>query len=362
MENSNTNLLLKKNFNSFDVAKFICSVLVVMIHVAPFGVQETTNVFSHMNYLLRQGLCRMAVPLFFVFSGFFLYRKTPSDKFDFSPTKKYLLNVLRLYILWSLIYLPSNLKTILSNPHGALHGWLKYIRNFIFLGSYTHLWYLPALLTAVLITSFLLYKKWSPKKILLTSCVFYFFGLLGNAYFGIIRPLCSIPFIGKTLELYFKIFDTTRNGLFFGFFFVALGMYLSKNDILIKSKKALLLFIMSVLLLITEVSLLKKFNIADDCSVILSTIPCSLFGFLYLKTIELKDSPVYIFMRKISSLIFYGHPFVLKVSLITSSILKVNILNTPFLFLLVLSVTILIAIAIIKLSDKRPFLWLKKFY
>lgn len=60
------------NYNSFDVAKFICSIMVVIIHVYPFGVQETPNIFSHINFTLQNGLCRIAVPLFFVFSGFFL--------------------------------------------------------------------------------------------------------------------------------------------------------------------------------------------------------------------------------------------------------------------------------------------------
>ena len=189
-----------------------------MIHVAPFGWQSSTNIFAYLNFGLCQGLCRIAVPLFFIFNGFFLYRKTPIDKFSLEPTKKYLLHIFRLYLLWNLIYFPLNLMSILKNSKGIIYGFVKYIKNITCVGYY-HLWYLNALLFAVALISFLLYKKWSPKKILFTSSIFYIIGLLGDGYYRVISPLFDVPYIGDTLNLYFKIFSTTRNGLFFAFFF-----------------------------------------------------------------------------------------------------------------------------------------------
>ena len=351
-----------KNFNSFDLAKFVCAILVVMIHIEPFGVQKTNNIFSNINFFLQDGLCRIAVPLFFIFSGFFLYRKTTFNKFSFEPSKKYLIHIFRLYLIWSLIYLPLQISEILGHSSGILYGIAEYIKKFIFIGSYNHLWYLNALLWSVTIISFLLSKKWSPKKILCVSAVFYIFGVLGDAYYGVISPFFDVPFVGKILSLYFQIFYTTRNGLFFGFFFVSLGMILSNKDILLSKNKNLFLLIVSILMLLVEVFLLNKLNMAKDYNVCLFIIPASLYIFLYLKTIKLKDSKKYIFFRMLSSIIFYSHMWILKLAITFSYFIGIGLRNTPLLFLIVLLVTILIAIIIIKLSAKKGFRWLKHFY
>ena len=63
-------------YPSLDLMKFICSILVVMIHITPFGEYEFLNFAIH-NYVAR-----IAVPYFFVTSGFLLFRKTSYDDFN----------------------------------------------------------------------------------------------------------------------------------------------------------------------------------------------------------------------------------------------------------------------------------------
>lgn len=41
------------NYNSIDLFKFICSIFVVMIHIAPFGNSENNIVVSEVNFLFR---------------------------------------------------------------------------------------------------------------------------------------------------------------------------------------------------------------------------------------------------------------------------------------------------------------------
>lgn len=350
------------NYNSFDLAKLICAVLVVMIHVDPFGEQVNTNIFSYLNFGLGNYLCRIAVPMFFVFSGFLLYRKTPLDKFSLKPSKKYLLNILKLYLLWSLIYFPLNLIGILQNPNGIVFALALYARNFIFMGSYLHLWYLTALLFAVALISFLLYIKLSAKKILCISSVCYLIGLLGDAYYGLISPLLDVPVLGQLINIYFTLIGTVRNGLFFAFFFVALGMFLSQNEIPIGRKKSLLLFTASIFMLGIEVFCLKYFNIAKDFNILLFTVPTALFGFTYLRNLKLKDGNIYATMRKFSSLIFYGHMWVSVAVSKFANALGFDIKATPIPFIITLTVTILIAAIVIKISEKKAFVWLKIFY
>lgn len=344
-----------KTYNSFDLAKFIASILVVMIHISPFRPVQNENIFSQLNFFLQNGICRVAVPLFFVFSGFFLYRKTPLDNFSFEPTKKYFLHILKMYILWTLIYSPLMMISISNNPNGLLFGFVMYVKNIFLVGSYSHLWYLPALLFAVLLISFLLQKNWYPRKILIMASVFYVFGLLGDAYYGLISPLFNVRYIGKLLSLYFILFSRTRNGLFFAFLFVSIGMILSNTSFLISRKKSLILFIGSIIMLYTEIILLKTFNIPKDYNVLLSTIPAAFYCFMFLKSLNLKDSKIYKLLRTLSSLIFYGHLWIYF-------IVSKTIGNTPVDFIITLVLTIISALFIIKLSDNKKFLWLKKLY
>lgn len=351
----------QQNYNAIDVAKFICSILVVMIHIAPFGFQNDTSIFYYMNFGLQQALCRIAVPLFFIFSGFLLYRKTPLDNFSTRPTKKYIKHISFLYLIWSIIYFPLSLLDIIYNPNGVSAGVTLYIRDSIFKGSYGHLWYLTSLMFAVVLISFLLYRKWTPKKIFYTSLIFYIFGLLGDGYYGIISPLMSIPFIGKILSLYFKIFDTTRNGLFFAFFFVSVGMFFSNTTITLPKKKALLLFLASLVVLCVESFTLLKFNIARDHNVLLFTIPSAMFCFIYLKSLNLRDGKIYKYLRLLCSLIFYGHLWVnFCVSRWIYSFDGIGSTCVPFMVTLIL--TIIIALVVIKISTIKGFRWLKKLY
>ncbi len=351
-----------KNFNSFDLSKFVASILVVMIHIAPFGSQQTQNVYSQMNFLLKNGICRIAVPLFFIFSGFFLYRKTPLDRFSLEPTKKYFLHILKLYLLWTLIYFPLAMIGILNNPNGILFGFIMYVRNSIFSGSFSQLWYLNGLLFAVFLISFLLYKKWSPKKILITSSVFYIMGLFGDAYHGLISPLFDTKYIGTLLNLYFTVFGTTRNGLFFGFFFVSMGMVFSNKDFLFSQKKSLLLFMVSIIILYLEVFLLTKFNIAKDYNILLSTVPAAIFCFLFLKSTNLKDNKIYKYLRLTSSMTFYGHQWISFLVMKISLSLGYDLIGSPAQFIITLVSTIILGFAIIKLSERRKFVWLKNIY
>lgn len=351
---------ISSKYNSFDMAKLICSILVVMIHIAPFGNQTSVNILSYLNFALSQCLCRIAVPLFFIFNGFFLYRKTPLKEFSIQHSKKYFLHILKLYLLWSLIYFPINLTKILNNPKGIIYGFAAYFKNLIFVGSYTQLWYLNALLLAVALISFLLHKKWAPQKILLTASLFYIIGLLGDGYYGIIRPLLQLPFVGDIINIYFKIFSTTRNGLFFAFLFVSLGMILSNKEILISRKKSLFFLTVSLFMLFIEVYILTYFDISKDRNILLFTIPSALYCFFLLKTMHLKDFKIDV--RKISSLIFYSHLLVLKAVSESLKVLGIHLQNTPLLFIIVLAVTIFISIIVINISNKKNFHWLKSLY
>ncbi len=352
----------RKNYNCIDLAKFICAIMVVMIHIAPFGSPGETIIISHLNYFVQNYLTRVAVPFFFVCSGFFLYKKTSLAAFSTEPTKKYAMRLFKLYVIWTLIYFPLSFKAYLRNEKDILHAVSGYVRSCIFQGSYTQLWYFPAIIFAVLLTSFLLYKKLSPKKITIAALILYLIGLLAQSWFGLIEPLRdAAPQIWSLLKNIQQVIGTTRDGLFDGFIFVGFGMLFAFYDFSISKKKALIAFIISMVLMLFEVYLLEYFDFARAHDMYLFLLPATFFGFSFISQVKLPDHPIYKKLRMLSSLIFYSH---LRVSVAVGKLKFTNepLSKTRLLFIITLITTIVFSLIVIKLSDTSKFKWLKKFY
>lgn len=82
-------------YASIDIAKFFLSLLVVAIHEMPFvSYSRVVNAF------FVNEICRIAVPLFFLSTGFFLAKKG----FETKVIRGYIKKILKMYIVWSGIY------------------------------------------------------------------------------------------------------------------------------------------------------------------------------------------------------------------------------------------------------------------
>ena len=117
---------MKRQYPAIDVAKFIFSILVVAIHTVPLG----NNDYGFPLNLLGS-LSRLAVPFFFMASGFFLSKKFDGDFYserNIIAVKKYALHILFLYGLWTLIYLPITIGDYIQNSYTAK----KIIFNFVY--------------------------------------------------------------------------------------------------------------------------------------------------------------------------------------------------------------------------------------
>lgn len=252
----------RKQYNAVDLVKFLCAIMVVMIHIAPFG---TNGKYEFLNYVIQDYATRIGVPFFFVASGFFLYKKSTYEEFNVQPSKKYILKILKLYVIWSIIYMPLSISHIFVDEKGVLHGILVYLRNIFFVGSYLQLWYLNATIVGVGLVSFLLYRKCRIKSIIIASAILYTLGLLAQSWFGIIKPLSTnLPNIWMLLKLIQKIIGTTRNGLFEGFLFIAIGMIFAFLKIRIDVKKATCGFVISYLLMFIESFFVRYYHIIKE--------------------------------------------------------------------------------------------------
>ncbi|MGN1479071.1 MAG: acyltransferase family protein [Acutalibacteraceae bacterium] len=353
----------QQNYNFLDLVRFICALLVVTIHVEPFGLAETTSLFGYLNFGIQNYLARIAVPFFFVASGFFLYKKTTLPEFDTAPTKKYVVRLLKLYLIWTIIYLPLAFLSLLKEGWGLKHAVPVYIRNVIFAGSYMHLWYLPSLIVAVIIVSFLLYKKVNVKKIIILSSVLYFIGLFAQSWFGFITPLEELaPSLWNILRLVQSVIYSTRNGLFEGFVFVAIGMCFAFYDFNIKKGKAFAGFAVSMVLLLFEVFILQRFELSRAHDMYLFLVPAAFFGFSFILNVKLPDNAIYKSLRVMSYLIFYMHPLINKAVTETLKCIDTRLSESGVKFLITLTLTIALSYLIMKLSEKPKLRFLKKLY
>ena len=353
---------VRKNYNGIDLAKFICSILVIMIHIRPFGT-STEYTTKLLNYGVQNWLARIAVPIFFACSGFFLYRKTTLRSFSVEPSKQYIAHLLKLYIIWTLIYFPLRFRTFFNDPKGVLHAVGLYCRDCIFTGSYTQLWYFPALIFAVFLTTYPLSVRIRYKHVLAFSIIAYLIGLLAQSWFGIIRPLQKdSPFLWHLLKILQIFVVTTRDGLFDGFFFVNIGAFFAFYDVHITKMRALTGFFISMTMMFVEAFFLKYINFVKAHDMYLFLIPATFFGFAFISRVELPEHPIFLKLRKISSLIFYSHLWVKTLIRKGFQLIDASLLGTPLLFISTTLFTLIASSAVVRLSEKKRFQWLRLFY
>ena len=353
------NLTDRQNYNGIDAAKFVCSILVIMLHVPPFGVSDDPAILFW-NGFIQNYLARIAVPFFFVCSGFFLYKKTSRFLFTFEPTKRYAVRLLKLYILWTVIYLPLSSRAFAKDTEGLSHAVLAYLQKCIFKGSYVQLWYLPATIFSVLLISFLLYRKMAPVVIVAIASLFYLIGLLATSWHGAVEPLKkAAPSLWVLFGDIQKVILTTRDGLFVGFLFVAIGMVFAFYDVGISKKLSMIGFSVSMVLMFGELCLLQYLHFARKEEVYVFLVPAVFFGFAFVSQVRLPDNPVYRMLRNLSSLIYYTHMLCMRE---ITRLLHKPLSQTEWLFVCTLCATVALSYAVIRLSELPKLRWLKKLY
>lgn len=224
--------------NSIDIARLFAAILVVAIHT------QAITWFSDYSNGNIQILTRVAVPFFFCTSGYFLHKNyinsgCPAITSAFWKTAS-------LYTVLSLAYFAV---VFLLNP-ALLHEPKKWILvDFLFNGSYYHLWYMVGIIYSIAMI-YLICKLKLSKILLPLAIVCYVIGLLGTSYYG----------IGSRLPILNVLFDSgwflsIRRIFLMGFPFTALGWVISEGKLKLRISKKHLLFAttLAALLFVTEI-------------------------------------------------------------------------------------------------------------
>lgn len=325
-----------------DFLKLIMAFFVVGIH------SQLSKFFGPVGEGVLDNIFALAVPYFFICSGYFLFNKiniSNINKENSIVITNYLKKIIKLYIVWSIIYLPLTI-------YGELFVWktstvkavVKIIKNYILVGENFYswqLWYLLGLIVAVIIIYFLAKLKLNYKIITIISLVLFLIGI------GI-DTLSVNEVFENQLNVYYTVFSTTRNGFFYGFFYVSLGMLIANKEEKLGIIDIAILILSIVGLLLFNASPFKRLYIA-------------LLAFIIFKislNVNLKNSPIYLICRKLSIKVYLIHMYFVAIyRLFISSNEDVYNYLVCFVFASLLSVIVAVIFDII---DKKTNIKLAK--
>ena len=337
-----------------DIARFISSLFVVAIHYPPLHDYEWPNL------ILTHCIARLSVPFFFIVAGYYLFVGKPAEGMA-QQCLYYAKRMMRLYLLWTAVYLPIILLRIIPGSTQPLRSLAIWIKECIFSTSYNHLWYVNASIVAALLVMVCMQARLSFTIILVIGGFLYLIGLLPQTYTGLLYELRKIRAVNQLLIYTQKLILTTRNGLFEGFFCFSLGAWLSvKKGKHLSATKRRFLLIVSALLFISEVIVLHLLHWDKEHDMYLFLVPVSAFGFLSVlqfgnETMPWRCNTKY--FRKVSNIVFFIHPLIgILLQMIMPSMVW------PILFTLVSIISLFIASCILFISNKKHLGWLKLLY
>ena len=201
---------------SIDRVRMLSSLAVVFMHTVNY--LPTTSYANYWTYDWYFHLLDLAVPVFFAFSGYFLYKK--DDKAIFTQALKIFTLLIAYSVVYLLIKLPMEVLVSGAGMQSILiyfkrYNWVDYVIGIV--GS-EHLWFLAALFYAIIIL-YLLRKKGVSSKVCLSI--------------GLISFLISFlpPFsvLWQSILLY--------GGFVKAFFYVSMGYRLAGHRIQAKVTK-----------------------------------------------------------------------------------------------------------------------------
>lgn len=340
----------KRQYNGLDVTKAVLAVLVAARHMIQIFYPEE----SKWRLVIGAWLSNLAVPVFFITAGFFLFRKVDRQQPEAGrrAVLQYCGRILRLYLLWSVLYLPIDYYNwIHGQERDVGAAILKYIQSFFFCSTTVQLWYLPALLAACFLVGAAYEKGMKIWQILAIGGVLFFMGCIGdNWYWNEQLP----QKLQELLRVYVRYFMTMRNGIFYGFFFVALGLWFSKTDMQISFFPALAGSIFFVAMMLWEIGRCSNTNM------VFMSAPAAFCIFGAASAVRWRDRKVYSRMRSVSQWVYLSHVYFFHFYVWT---LKWNPLpaTKKGITVSILVPMILFAWAMACMSERKGFGWLKAF-
>lgn len=323
-----------------DIAKFLFAFAVLTVHNCNYALSDNMLWFYFEHLIFR-----MSVPFFFLTSGFLfgIKVKANEDK-KVEYIKKNVRNLLRHYLFWGVTY---SIVTIGFNlKHGMTIKGVVFIaiRDFLTFNPIL-MWYIGALIFSFLVIGLIHHKK-TFQISLIIGAFLYCVGMLMGSYSG----LFTGTIVEDALQIYYKLFVNSSNGIFVGYIFVGLGYYIGRYvEKTISKKKLILQILIGYIVISTEIMIVNNIPkcLEGNYDYLLGSLIISPALFLLILQCNVPDKISTDFFRKASSCIYFSHMLVIS---------GVNLL-----FDLPLTVQYLLVIMIVTIGSVIIYKWNNKY-
>lgn len=255
----------KQELYYVDFSKFLGCLLVLFIHT------DLCAAVPEKFQFVAIAITRLAVPYFFVASGYFIMQNICHYSLELA-IKKFYVRIMPKYIFFTIIWILQKEITLLMEGY-SFQRTLITILHYLIAYPLNALWYIWATIIAVGLLWFFIKKKRLFFAINL-GCIFYIWSLLCGYYYFIIEGTA----VGYFVKVYLHVFISARNGVFFGFLFIAIGM--ACYNILVKQgwkskinyKTVVLFIILAMLIYMLEVKFLVCIPSTGDGATFVSLV------------------------------------------------------------------------------------------
>lgn len=286
----------KVRVNRVQLLQYAAAIMVICVHCGPVAGTSLAN------YMIKNILCRVAVPFFAVSTAYFVREKSRKRPEYFVD---YVRSLVKTYFVWSLIFLPLGVQWIQQNMNLPIYLYpVALLVGMLYVGTYYHLWYIPAILFALCLVQFLV-KRYSYRRILIGLGMLYLIGSL-ETYYGVLDS----SLIKTMFDGYLQVFITTRNGLLFLSVFVAVGYLISDFRVEGLKCRPLRGLLVSGLGLLVEGLFLYQSDYLD-MNFLLMLVPVSFYLFLWAANGPL-DTPATKW-KHYSNYYYFLHPYAIVV-------------------------------------------------
>nr|PMK16655.1 hypothetical protein BCU06_11730 [Vibrio breoganii] len=269
------------------------SIMVIAIHSRLFFTTDILFAFG------VNGVFRLAVPFFFVISGFYFSSVFIVRDKAFPWFRR----LLFMYFIWMIVYSPF----WLDYESFDFIVWLKIIKTLLF--GYHHLWFFPALILSGVMVYLARGRR---SQLCYSACALFFVGVFVQYYINFhlkVSGEINGYTQGSLLFLY-------RNFLFVGFPFFTLGYIVSTHKkIILRAHKyiyvSLFVFFVEVLFAYLNFGVDFGFDIYLTLPLVITCLFSLCYFYEQKKNNPLTSNPININWATLSASLYFVHPLVL---------------------------------------------------
>ncbi len=334
-----------KNYDIFDLVKYILSIMVIAIHSSLFP-------------MVLYPWLRLAIPLFFIISSFLLFKKintSPKEERK-SIIKKYIIRLIKLYLFWFIILIPFTIhRNINIFNNGVITGIMRIISSAFFSSTFPGSWYIIATIEGTLIVSYLS-KKYNWKLLLVLFLIINILCSITQCYHTLFT---NLSFLKKAYSFYTIIFSQPQFNFSVALIYILLGKLFADGKFdHFKKVTFIVTMIASIILLYLEWRFIYKLNgyYNRDCYIFLVPLSFSMFGLIRNIDTRVKN---YKTLRQISN---FSYPFHISFIAVIHAILnKIKFISSNEIYysistFLITTICVIFAYSIVHCLEKNKYL------